>query len=99
MYRLSGKCTSRGEREKRPMVSQLSLAEHSGVTRYICATVHWQIVLSLICFLVPEDIKQNVWYDTFCAFRRERIVCDRDFDYLATWAATCKNGQWLISTR
>ena len=74
MYRLSGKCTSRGEREKRPMLSQLSLAEHSGVTRYICAIVHWQIVLSLICFLAPEEIKQNVWYDTFCAFRRERIT-------------------------
>ena len=64
MYRLSDKCTSRGEREK-------GLAEHSGVTRYICATVHWQIVLSLICFLAPEDNKQNVWYDTFCTFRRE----------------------------
>ena len=99
MYRMSGKCTSRGEREERPMLSQLSLAEHSGVTRCICATVHWQIVLSLICFLAPEGIKQNVWYDIFCAFRRERIVCDREFDYLATWAATCKNGQWLIFTR
>ena len=98
MYRMSGKFTSRGEREKRQLFSQLSVAELSGVTRYICATVHWQIVLSLICFLAPEDIQQNVWYDTFCALRRE-IICDRDFDYLATWAATCKNGQWLIFTR
>ena len=40
--------------------------------------------------LAPEDIKQNVWYDTFCAFRRERIVCDRDFDYFATWAVHAK---------
>ena len=72
MYRLSCKCASRGEREKGPMLSQLSLVEHSGVSRYICATV--QIVLSLICFLAPEEIKQNVWYDTFCAFRRERIT-------------------------
>ena len=80
-----------GREEKRPVLSQLSLAEHSGVTRYIWATVHWQIVLSQKRFLAHEGIKQNVWwYDTFCAFRRERIVCDHDFDYLATWAATWK---------
>ena len=68
MHRLSGKCTNPGERKKRPMLSQISLAELSGVVWYICATVHWQnlIVLSLICFLAPEDIKQNVWYDTLC---------------------------------
>ena len=79
MYRLSGKCTSRGEREKRPMLSQLSLAEHSRVTRYICATVHWQILLSLICFLASEGIKQNVWYDTFCAFRRQDCLWPRSW--------------------
>ena len=85
MYRLSGKFTSRGEREKRPMLSQLSLTR-SPV--YLCnCTLTNYIVPNML--LAPEDIKQNVWYATFCAFRRERIVCDLDFDYLAT----CKNGQ------
>ena len=50
-----------------------------GVARYICATVHWQIVLSLICFLAPEDIKQNVWYQwhILCIPQREDCLWPR----------------------
>ena len=41
-----------GERKKANVVAAFPYQ----VTRYICATVHWQIVLSLIWFLAPEDV-------------------------------------------
>ena len=80
-----------GREKKANVVAALSSWTLGGHPVYLCnCTLTNCIVPNILSFFAPEDIKQNVWYDTFCAFRRERIVCDRDIDYLATWAAHAK---------